>query len=326
MLGQETTGSLPLRGYRVWPRDAADVRVVAPATAGLSGSDSNAGDGAEAPTHSLLDSLDALGGAATTGLPVGATLVLGPWEELDIGGLLWDGTRLVAIHLDAAPLVRGTLGGRLPPLPVQATGLRVVEVEETTGIRVVGVPDEPGAFVPSGQPPAPPLASPDLGDREARWVSLVGRLHARSDRPTLLVAGARLPVEWRCDGEPISEATTVSVTGVLVGESPRLVVPCGGIVPAPRLARMAASSATGGPRLVVAASTAGVPNAPPGTLPAALLLLAATTLVAGAGAARWASRTPPHGPEAGDAAAEGMEESAPPPTLTLVPLPRERAP
>lgn len=33
VLGQETTGQQPLRGYRLWPRRAADVRIIAPATA-----------------------------------------------------------------------------------------------------------------------------------------------------------------------------------------------------------------------------------------------------------------------------------------------------
>ena len=325
VLGQETTGSLPLRGYRVWPRDAADVRIIAPATTGA-GSGSAATVGGATPESASLESLDAVGGAAVAGLPVGATLVLGPWEELGIGGLLWDGTRLVAIHRDAAPLVAGTLGGGQPPLPIQATGLRVVELEETTGIPVVSVPDEPGAFVPSGQTPAPPLGSPDVPDGQARWVSLVGRLDARGNRPYLFVAGVRIPVERRCDGEPVPEAATVSLTGVLGGAPARLVVPCGAIVPAPQLARLTAAPASPGGQPAAVASTTTGPDAPPGTLPAALLLLAATTLAAGAGAARWAGRTPPPRSEATDLEAETAQEAAPPPILTLVPLPRERAP
>ena len=222
--------------------------------------------------------------------------------------------------------MRGTLRGGQPPLPVQAAGLRVVELEETTGIPVVGVPDEAGAFVPSGLSPAPPLGSTDPGGGRARWVSLVGRLDARSDHPTLIVGGRRLPIERRCDDESIPEADTVSVTAVLVGEAPRLVVPCGGIVPAPLLVRLTAPPATGGGHPAATASMATVSDAPPGTLPAALLLLAATALATGAGAARWAARTAPRGPEAGDHEAELADDEVPPPALTLVPLPRERAP
>ena len=328
VLGQETTGSLPLRGYRVWPRDAADLRVVAPATSGAaSGSAATGGEaGSDTVTGHELESLEALGGAAVTGLPVGATLVLGPWEELGVGGLLWDGTRLVALHADAAPLVRGTLAGGRPPVSVQATGLRVVGQEASTGVPVAAVPDAPGAFVPSGLAPAAPLTAADAGGRDARWVSLVGRLDPRSSAPTLIVTGARILVEHQCDGETIREAATVSVTGILVGEPPRLVVPCGGIVRAPLLARVTSSPATAQGRPTVAVSEPIGRDGPSGTLPAALLLLAAASLVAGAGAARWAHRTPTGAPDAGDVEPETAVEEGSPPALTLVPLPRERAP
>ena len=61
MLGQVTTGSQPLRGYRVWPRAASDVTIVAAATRGA-GMATGAGG-----------SLPADGGAPTTGGDEGGT-------------------------------------------------------------------------------------------------------------------------------------------------------------------------------------------------------------------------------------------------------------
>ncbi len=49
IVGQETSGQQPLRGYRLWPRDDGDVRLVAPAT--TAGGDRDApGEGAEGST------------------------------------------------------------------------------------------------------------------------------------------------------------------------------------------------------------------------------------------------------------------------------------
>jgi hypothetical protein len=57
-----------------------------------------------------------------------------------------------------------------------------------------------------------------------------------------------------------------------------------------------------------------------------LLLLAAATLAGGAGAARWASRVGTPAPDSGAVAPGEAEEAMSPPALTLVPMPRERAP
>jgi hypothetical protein len=327
ILGQETTGTLPLRGYRVWPRDVPDLRVVAPATEGApTGEDATGGGSGSGPTAGApLATLDAVGGEAAVGVPIGATLVAGPWEELGIGGLLWDGASLVGLHPDAGPLVAGLLRGAAPPVAVQASGLRVVEVHDSTGIPVAGVPDEPGSIVPSGLPPSPPLAATDPDGAEPRWVTLVGRLDARPDVPALLVAGESVVLEHRCQREPTTPRGTVSVTGILVGEPQRLVVPCGGIVPAPLLLRDTAARHSSQAPAAIATLADGAPE-PPRSLPAVLLLLAAATLAAGAVVARWASRDGTPGPDSGEAAAGEDAEAAAPPALTLVPLPRERAP
>ena len=328
ILGQETTGSLPLRGYRVWPRDPSDLRVVAPATpaASDSGGATEAGGGSVDPTGTTLGSLDAVGGAALAGQPIGATLVVGPWEELGLGGLLWDGTRLVALHADAGPLVAGVLGSGRPPLALEANGLRAVGVDAPTGIAIAAVPDEPGALLPSGLPPSPPLSAIALAGGEARWVAVVGRLEAGPRPAALLVDGASVRLDHRCDGAPAAPRGVVSVTGVLVGEPPRLVVPCGGIAPAPLLARATTPREPTGPATSAGALTEDVPTSPSGVLPAVMLLLAAATLGVGAGVARWRSHDDTPEPGHGQVAPEEAEEAPAPPNLTLVPMPRERAP
>ena len=325
VLGQETTGSLPLRGYRVWPRDAADLRVVAPATAG--GATGRA-EASERTNATELETLDLAGGGASAGVTT-ATLVVGPWPELDLGGLLWDGTRVVAIHADAAPLVSAVLGRARPPVAILATGLRVVELHASTGIPVATVPDQPGAFVISGMPPARPLAVGDIDGGDARWVTVVGRLGAGVATPALRVEGDSLPIEQRCDGERMPARATVSVTAVLVGTEPRLVVPCGAIVPAPVLARGTTPHGAEPAWEPIAATAPSGDRPPSGTLPAVLMVLAATTLAAGAGVG-WTLRRGAPTPESGQVAPElvdePVDEAVSPPALTLVAMPRERAP
>ena len=327
VLGQETTGSLPLRGYRVWPRDASDVRVLAPATAGAT-SGGGTTDGAEAmdPAAATLAGLDDIGGPALSGLPIGATLVVGPWRELGLGGLLWDGTRLVGVHRDAAPLVEGILGSGRPPLALQATGLRMVGEDPLTGIPVAAVTEEPGALAASGLPPSPPLSALGLAGDDPRWVSVVGRLVTRSGPPSLVVGDQSISIDRRCEREPLNRWGTVSVTGVLLGTPPRVVVPCGGIAPAPLLARattLREAPARPGPTGGVTLDGTEPPSA---SLPAVLMLLAATTLAAGAGAARWATRGGSPEPDSGTVAPQATDEPMSPPALTLVSVPRERAP
>jgi hypothetical protein len=116
------------------------------------------------------------------------------------------------------------------------------------------------------------------------------------------------------------------VTGILVGEPPRLVVPCGGIVPAPLLARATAPREATEPAAPIGAVTDSRTGSPSGSLPAVLLLLAATTLAAGVGAARWGWRDGTPAPDSGPMAPDEVEEAASLPNLTLVPMPRERAP
>jgi len=52
VLGQETTGKLPDRGYRLWPRRTSDVRIVAGAPGAVSGGGSSGSGGSGDPTGS----------------------------------------------------------------------------------------------------------------------------------------------------------------------------------------------------------------------------------------------------------------------------------
>jgi hypothetical protein len=63
VLGQETTGKLPERGYRIWPRSATDLRIVAGAAAGA-----GENDGDPAPTGSAAGGP----GAGSAGSPASA--------------------------------------------------------------------------------------------------------------------------------------------------------------------------------------------------------------------------------------------------------------
>ena len=326
VLGQETTGSLPLRGYRIWPRDPADLHVSAPATTPASGGGSTEGDNESATVNGVaLETLGAIGGAAADGLPIGATLVVGPWEELGVGGLLWDGARLVALRADAAGYVAAILDGGRPPVAVQATGLRIVGIDPSIGIPVVAVSDEPGALAASGQPVSPPVATMQTGDGEARWVTLVGRLASRSGAQALHVGDASLTIDRQCQGEPMPRPRTASVTGILVDDPERLVVPCGGIEAAPTLHRSATRAAIEPVALIGAVGGSGTDSRPE-PLPAMLLLLAATALAAGGAAARWLSPDSPPEPASGAVAAETEDDATSPPALTLVTMPHERAP
>jgi hypothetical protein len=205
-------------------------------------------------------------------------------------------------------------------------------VDATTGVPVVTVSQEPGVLIRSGLAPTPPLAALDLARGAARWVALVGRLGRGGDR--LVVEEAELPIEHRCDDERMPRRTTVSVTAMLLEDPLRLIVPCGGIVAAPLLTRATGPGAGPGaaqevpdPRGAVLASESTSPSGP---VPAALLLIAATTLVGGALAARrlthGGSSTPDAGAPATDMVEEPESEASSPPSLTLVPMPRERAP
>lgn len=336
-LGQDTTGSQPLRGYRVWPRDAADVRVTASATDPASVSDGSTAGGTAgaAGTGSSGDSmavasLDAVGSEVDPSLPVGATLVTGPWGELGIGGLLWDGARLLGLDERLGGAVTGLVGEGRPPVAVEIVGLRTIGVEPETGIAVADFRDDPGSLTAAQRAPAAPAATMPTASGGAQWVSLVGKITASGDR--IVADGTSVSLDRQCAAEADRPRGVVSVTGIATTKPPRLIVPCGGIALAPTLARGAL--AADAPRIgrtdaTTGAAASGAPRPSDGVV-ALLLSAAAATLATGAIAARRLARGPdPDDPTSADPADEHDPEAperASVPALTLVAMPRDRAP
>lgn len=241
VVGQETTAAEPLAGFRIWPRTAAEVQVLAPpgdeldAPARAGAADMPARGPGITSLGTAAGRLESLATAGLGDLRVGATLVIAEWPELGIGGLLWDGTRLVAVAAESASAF-GALGGRRPPVALALSGLRLVGLEPRSSVPVVALGAGAGALTLADGPPAVPrVALPSPGD-PAAWVTLVGRLVA-GDGAALEVGQATVPLDILCgDPMPVPD-TVVSVTGIGLGEPARVLVPCDGIRAAPTLAR-----------------------------------------------------------------------------------------
>jgi uncharacterized protein YdeI (BOF family) len=317
VLGQETTGAQPLRGYRIWPRASADVRIVAGATeAGAAG-----GSGDDGPADG---DLAAVGGADLSGIRVAATLVAGRWPELGIGGLLWDGSRLVAIADESAGAVTAIRGARPLPLPLELGGLSSSGTEPATGASVVTLGTAAGELLIGSAPPAAPRSTV-TGDRPA-WVSLVGRLE--DDGVVLRPSGERVAVERRCDGDDGPTNGTVALLGVAAGDPVRIIVPCGGITAAPAVALSAAPD-HGGPASSDGAVLSAVQRAPDATgrpALAAVLLALGALLLGGASAWYWRRGDGEPADEAGAANDEAADRPPVAARLTLVSVPREHGP
>jgi len=335
VLGQETTGALPTRGYRVWPRHASDLRMLAeatdPATASAAPDQGSTASGSgEGSVSGPTEALDAVGSDDLTGLRIGATLVVAAWPELGIAGVLWDGERLVAIADETAGRLSGVIGARRPPLALELGGLRAVGSLPGTSIPVVALGDGPDDLTIHGTPPAPPATSLSAASASAKWVSIVGRLSGDgSSQREIILPGRRVPIERRCDDEHAWPDGSVSITGVALGEPVRLIVPCGGVAAAPILARamsapvMAGTPATRDPRFERLTHSSD----PGRFLAAGLLGLGSLVISVGAVLYRRfhgegidpepAAGTPvSHEPPDGDARR--------PPTLSLVRVPHER--
>ena len=320
VLGQETTQSRPDEGYRIWPRTVSEVRVTAPASSETGGASSTAGGAASesgGPSGSLGD-VDAVNLAQ---LRIGATLVVGPWPELGIGGLLWDGTSLVAVHASSGRAVERLTRSGPPPISVALGGLQAAGSEPVTGVPLVRLGDAADATIPIDTLPAAPSRGLD-GDLPA-WASVVGSLVGPAGRRSLVVDGERIALDDRCDEVgALDRRGMVSVTGVALDAPRRLLVPCAGVRPAPRVAVVTTDAAA-------PADNEAVP-VPAGTrvtddvrrpVMAGLLFLAAVSLGIGAIVARRRDAGDAAGPpEAGD------DSSTPGARLTLVQAPQEGGP
>jgi len=327
VLGQETSLSKPNEGYRVWPRAASEVRVTAPAGGALAGGSGSISGGGESggPADGPTGSLDDLGTADLSRLRIGATLVVGPWEELRIGGLLWDGARLVAIHPSSASLVARLARERRLPIALDLGGLRAVGSNPDLAVPVVRLGPAAGQTTTLDGVPAAPRTEV-AGDLPA-WVSVVGRLSGPAARRVLVVDGERVVILDRCeDDDDRPRDGAVSVTGVAIGEPLRLLVPCGGVQTAPNVAARTTIASLGSRAVAPGREleTAALPVEPDlrRAIVAGLLVAAAIALIGGALLGR--RRSPD--PDASIGEADLSESTDAAPALTLVPVPRESGP
>lgn len=298
VIGQETTGSAPLAGYRIWPRAAEEVRVVSSAAADVhatsAGGGGDAGERAGNPGHppaavpeEANASLDSVGTLGLADLRVGATLVVGGWPELAIGGLLWDGERLVAIAAESAGSL-SVLDPWRPPVPIAVTGLRLIGSEPRSGVPLVALGTDPSAVsVVPGSAAAPRTELPGP-DEPASWVTLVGQAAEAADGVRLEVGGVTIRLEKACSQPQADVHGVVSVTGIGLDDG-RIIVPCGGVRAAPTLAGTAlpARPVAGASRVTESDDDARVPAAPDPRRRLAAWLLALSVLVVGLAAIAW---------------------------------------
>ncbi|MGI8658688.1 MAG: lamin tail domain-containing protein [Candidatus Limnocylindria bacterium] len=287
VLGQETTGALPLRGYRIWPRSDADIRITASATDGPGGSTAGGGGTADGDGGggTAGEALDALGRPDLAELRVGATLVVPEWVELGVAGLLWDGDRLVAVSPASAEHLRAVLGDRAVPVALELEGLREAGTIAPIGVPSVRIGEVTGQTTVRSGPIAVPLGRLPEAGSPAAWVSVVGRLHATGRRPALVVEEDRVPLDIRCERTPSApRGGVVSVTGIALGAPTRLIVGCDGVHPTPTLAlAFDARPGEGAAGAVPSAELAEVADASVvNRVPGLLMLMAAITLGAGA--------------------------------------------
>ena len=348
VLGQETTGAQALRGYRVWPRTDADLRILAGATdaaesAGRPASGSGAapavgpmaatGDGGGSAVEDA-STLAAVGEAGLSELRVGATLVASSWPELGVAGLLWDGVRLVGVAPASSERLEGVLHGRTAPLPLELGGLREIQAEPGSGLPLVVLGERQGdTVVGSGPAATPTTAMPDPGDPPG-WVSLVGRLTGTDDRRAIEADGSAVVVERLCDGGTRAELPegTVTLVGVAVADPSRILVGCDGVRPAPALVLLAADAAHQSPmRSTAEATVAGVTEATAGKRPLAAALLGAGVAILLAVvvvARRYGTDLPDAAPADDHDGRDGADADSELtlPQLALVRVPNERGP
>ena len=319
VLGQETSGSRPREGYRVWPRTAGEIRVlsaVAVDEGGGTGPSGPSGFATSAGSGGPAGSLDGIGTADLASLRVGATLVVGPWEELGIGGLLWDGSHLVAVDFASGSIVAEIVGDARLPVSVDLGGLRARGTQPVIGVPLVSLGRGPGHIERTDTSPSPPQSRVD-GPRPA-WVSLVGKLAGPASSLVFVIGEKRVPVDERC-ATRTRDRGVVRVTAIAVGEPVRLLVPCGGIARAPSLGTSAATPATRTSPAVTPAMAAIDDRRRP--VVGILMLLAAALLGGAAVTVRVRA-----GPAPEDSAAAGAADEQEPPRLTLVPVRREHGP
>jgi hypothetical protein len=334
VLGQETTGAEPTLGYRVWPRDPAEVRVLAAVT-GQSDVSTQAGAvdaggpfGGSDVRSAPPDSLAAIGVGSLADLRVGATLVTGAWEELDVAGLLWDGERLVGIDASSGDLLERATESRAPPISLELGSLVAADTHARLGVAIVTLGAARGDVVVASRPPDAPLSRMPARGAPSAWVSIVGHLSVADGRSTLAVGGLAVVVEQLCGRAQAPMTGVVSVRGIALPDAAHIIAPCDGIDPAPALALSSGAVATdadGSSRSPVLTASEVSTAAGSGRRWLAVALLAAgvAVLLSVALVRRRLGRQ-----EGGDPRRENlqeMEDVSAGPQLTLVRVPDEHA-
>jgi hypothetical protein len=195
------------------------------------------------------------------------------------------------------------------------------------GIAVVALGSDPADTVAGSAAAAPPSSSLPSAAGPASWIAIVGRMVTAGDRRAVRLDGREVPIEWLCRSAAPNLRGSVAVTGVGTGDPARILVPCGGIRPAPVLTRPASRPMTANPAIGPSEPTTAERPASGGwadrRAPAAALLAAGLVLLGMAAALRSRignDREPrPEGALEPDAASVGG-----PPQLTLVHVPDER--
>jgi hypothetical protein len=263
VLGQETTGALPQRGYRLWPRAADDVRIVslpvepvAGAEAASAGSDDLTSAGGNG--DDLAPLLPGAPGEAAAGKAVRATLVHGAWPELGLAGLLWDGSHLIGLvdGVVAEAAVNEVLAAGGPPVAVQLQAEPAAEGPAPLRLPLITLRTD-DRLERSAAPPTPPVSTVRTATWPV-WARLVGTLTAADGREFLEVSGgARILLEPRCaETAALGPHGLVMAQGILAATGQRLVVGCHALTSAPTL-RAAAAGALAGE-----ASAADAPERP----------------------------------------------------------------
>jgi lamin tail-like protein len=332
VLGQETSGAQPTLGYRVWPRDPAEVRILAavadPSDASVQGGgdDGDERSGALDGGAAVSDSLGDIGAGSLAGLRIGATLVTGAWEELDVAGLLWDGQRLVGVRAASGDVLERAIDSRGPPISLELGSLVADDTHPRLGIPMVTLGAAQGDVLVASAPPAPPRSRMPARGAPAAWVSIVGNMSVAEGRVTIEVEGAAVAVEQLC-GRRASLTGAASVRGVALADAATIIAPCDGIGPAPALtlsSRAVTDGEGAGQGPALASEVSDVAGPVRRWLAVALLAAGVAVLLFVALAGRRLGRQ--EGANAGrQDLSDGADASAGP-QLTLVRVPDERGP
>jgi hypothetical protein len=250
VLGQETTGALPQRGYRLWPRGTDDVRIVSVPVEGVAGAEASSA-GTEDPSSAsgnagdLAPLLPGAPGSAAGKRAVRATLVHGPWPELGLAGLLWDGRHLVGMvdGVVAEAAVNGVVTAGGLPAAVQLQAQPAAEGPAPLNLPLITLRTS-DLLERSAAPLAPPISNVKKTSEPA-WARLVGTLTIQGGRELLEVSNAgRIVLERRCaDAGSDGRRGQVQVEGILAATGQRLVVGCHALTGAPTLGRGASARA-----------------------------------------------------------------------------------